>query len=55
MLFPRHPQPVALQKPVAMLLVQQRQETKSMDKHLLIIPAGPVPKPSPQPPIAPED
>lgn len=54
MLFPRHPQPVVQQKAVATQVVQQRQESKAMDKHLLIVPArtgagAPQPFPPPQP------
>lgn len=50
MLFPRHPKPVVQQKAVATLVVQQRQESKAVDKHVLIIPANvPVPAPDPAP------
>jgi hypothetical protein len=39
MLFPRHPKPVVPAKAVATQVVQQKQDGKVMDKHVLIIPA----------------
>lgn len=55
MLFPRHPKPVVSQKAVATQVVQQRQQDKAVDKHVLIVeqpapPAPPVPSVSPVPP-----
>lgn len=40
MIFPRHPKPVAPAKAVATQVVQQKQDSKIMDKHVLIIPAA---------------
>lgn len=49
MLFPRHPKPVVEQKAVATMVVQQKMESKAMDKQLLIVPAAkPAPPPLPQ-------
>ena len=46
MLFPRHPKPVVQQKAVATQVVQQRQQDKAVDKHVLIV-EKPVPAPPP--------
>lgn len=37
MFFPRHPKPLLGTKAVATLVVQQRQRTPAMDKHVLIV------------------
>ena len=37
MFFPRHPKPLLGTKAVATMVVQQRQRTPAMDKHLLIV------------------
>ncbi|WP_157201065.1 hypothetical protein [Massilia sp. Root351] len=48
MIFPRHPKPVTPSKAVATQVVQQQQDGKAMDKHVLIVPVSqPVPPPSP--------
>lgn len=49
MIFPRHPKPVVPAKAVATQVVQQKQDGKIMDKHVLIIPASKPPVP-PAPP-----
>ena len=47
MFFPRHPKPLLGTKAVATMVVQQRQRTPAMDKHVLIVetakPAAPPP------------
>lgn len=45
MLFPRHPQPVVPQKAVATQVVQQRQQDKPFDKHVLIVAQAAPPAP----------
>ena len=46
MFFPRHPKPLLGTKAVATMVVQQRQRTPAMDKHVLIVDsARPVPAP----------
>jgi hypothetical protein len=52
MIFPRHPKPVVPAKAVATQVVQQKQDGKIMDKHVLIIPA-PTPVAPPMPPLPP--
>lgn len=37
MFFPRHPKPLLSTKAVATMVVQQRQRTPAMDKHVLIV------------------
>ena len=37
MFFPRHPKPLLSTKAVATMMVQQRQRTPAMDKHVLIV------------------
>lgn len=37
MFMPRHPKPLLSTKAVATMVVQQRQQHKIMDKHLLIV------------------
>ena len=37
MFFPRHPKPLLGTKAVATMVVQQRQRTPAMDKHVLIV------------------
>ena len=44
MFMPRHPKPLLSTRAVAMQVVQQKQGTQAMDKHVLIID---VPKPAP--------
>ncbi|WP_219115053.1 hypothetical protein [Janthinobacterium sp. UMAB-56] len=47
MFMPRHPKPLLSTRAVATQVVQQKQETKAMDKHVLIVetrkPAAPPP------------
>lgn len=46
MFFPRHPKPLLSTKAVATMVVQQRQRTLAMDKHVLLVDsAKPVPVP----------
>ena len=47
MLMPRHPKPLLNTRAVAMQVIQQKQGTQAMDKHVLIIDA---PKPAAPPP-----
>jgi hypothetical protein len=49
MIFPRHPKPVVPARAVATQVVQQKQDGKIMDKHVLIIPASKPPAPPPPP------
>jgi hypothetical protein len=37
MLFPRHPKPVVPQKAVATQVVRQRQQDKTVDRHVLVV------------------
>ncbi|OBV40346.1 hypothetical protein [Janthinobacterium psychrotolerans] len=37
MFFPRHPKPLLSTKAVATMMVQQRQRTPAIDKHVLIV------------------
>ena len=51
MFFPRHPKPLLSTKAVATQVVQQRQRTPAVDKHVLIVEtARPAPPPPPPPP-----
>ena len=47
MFMPRHPKPLPSAKAVATLVVQQRQQSQAVDKHVLIVeevkPAAPPP------------
>lgn len=52
MFFPRHPKPLLSTKAVATQVVQQRQRTPAVDKHVLIVEtARPVPVPAPVAPV----
>ena len=52
MFFPRHPKPLLGTKAVATMVVQQRQRTPAVDKHVLIVEtAQPVPVPAPVAPV----
>ena len=44
MFMPRHPKPLLSTRAVAMQVVEQKQGTQAMDKHVLIVD---VPKPAP--------
>jgi hypothetical protein len=46
MFMPRHPKPLLSTRAVATQVVQQKQASKAMDKHVLIVD---VPKPAPAP------
>jgi len=46
MFFPRHPKPLLSTKAVATMVVQQRQRTPAVDKHVLIVENA---KPAPAP------
>lgn len=48
MLFPRHPQPVVSQRPVAVKIIQQ-EKSGALDKHVLV-----VEQPKPAPPVPPK-
>ena len=50
MFMPRHPKPLLSTRAVATQVVQQKQGTQAMDKHVLIVD---VPKPAPGVPIMP--
>ena len=54
MFFPRHPTPLLSTKAVATQVVQQRQRTPAVDKHVLIVEtARQVPVPAPVAPLKP--
>jgi len=54
MFFPRHPKPLLSTKAVATQVVQQRQRTPAVDKHVLIVEtARQVPVPAPVAPLKP--
>lgn len=48
MFMPRHPKPLLSTKAVATQVVQQKQTTQPMDKHLLIVDTA---KPAAAPPV----
>lgn len=46
MFFPRHPKPLLSTRAIATMVVQQRQRTPAVDKHVLIVEnAKPLPAP----------
>ena len=48
MFFPRHPKPLLDTRAIATMVVQQRQRTSAMDKHVLIVKR---PRPAPAAPL----
>ena len=54
MFMPRHPKPLLSTRAIATMVVQQRQRTPAVDKHVLIVEtARQVPVPAPVAPLKP--
>ncbi len=51
MFMPRHPKPLLSTRAVATQVVQQKQASKAMDKHVLIVDAVKPAPASPAPPV----